>query len=210
MHHGGRARRSISTHRLSFAPLSAGFAAGPERGDSRLDFDPPLSSSRTRGREGEPELVAHQLEALAGGEILAAVGPHERSARRPSPTRASPQPSVVVGSHAHVLVGAGMKGKALVAYGLGNFVLCASRAETTESGVLEVTVTGRRIDDYRGCLRASPEGSRTPVGKTREHRRPASRAKLVDEVPEQWRGTTGPPQSPADRRRSALSRLDGR
>jgi len=56
---------------------------------------------------------------------------------------------IVVGSHAHVLVGGGMKRKALVAYGLGNFVFYASRAETTESGVLEVTVTGRRIDDYR-------------------------------------------------------------
>jgi poly-gamma-glutamate synthesis protein (capsule biosynthesis protein) len=56
---------------------------------------------------------------------------------------------IVVGSHAHVLVGAGKLGKALVAYGLGNFVFYASRAETTESGVLEVTATGRRIDSYR-------------------------------------------------------------
>ncbi len=56
---------------------------------------------------------------------------------------------IVVGSHAHVLVGAGRRGKALVAYGLGNFVFYASRAETVESGVLEVTVTGRRIDGYR-------------------------------------------------------------
>lgn len=56
---------------------------------------------------------------------------------------------IVVGSHAHVLVGAGKLGKALVAYGLGNFVFYASRAETTESGVLRVTATGRRIDSYR-------------------------------------------------------------
>ena len=56
---------------------------------------------------------------------------------------------VVVGSHAHVLVGAGMKRKALVAYGLGNFVFYASRPSTTASGVLEVTVTGRRVDGYR-------------------------------------------------------------
>jgi poly-gamma-glutamate synthesis protein (capsule biosynthesis protein) len=56
---------------------------------------------------------------------------------------------VVAGSHAHVLVGAGMKRKALVAYGLGNFVFYASRESTVQSGVLEVTVTGRRVDDYR-------------------------------------------------------------
>ena len=56
---------------------------------------------------------------------------------------------VVVGSHAHVLLGGGRLGKALVAYGLGNFVFYASREATSQTGVLEVTVTGRRIDGYR-------------------------------------------------------------
>ena len=56
---------------------------------------------------------------------------------------------VVVGSHAHVLLGAGKLGKALVAYGLGNFVFYAFRELTSQTGVLEVTVTGRRIDGYR-------------------------------------------------------------
>jgi poly-gamma-glutamate capsule biosynthesis protein CapA/YwtB (metallophosphatase superfamily) len=56
---------------------------------------------------------------------------------------------VVVGSHAHVLLGAGRMRKALVAYGLGNFVFYAFREITSRSGVLEVTVTGRRIDAYR-------------------------------------------------------------
>jgi hypothetical protein len=56
---------------------------------------------------------------------------------------------VIVGSHAHVLLGTGRLRKALVSYGLGNFVFYASRAETVQSGVLEVTVTGRRVDGYR-------------------------------------------------------------
>lgn len=56
---------------------------------------------------------------------------------------------VVVGSHAHVLLGAGRKRKALVAYGLGNFVFYAFREITSQTGVLEVTVTGRRVDGYR-------------------------------------------------------------
>ncbi len=56
---------------------------------------------------------------------------------------------LVVGSHAHVLVGGGMLRGALVAYGLGNFVFYAAREATTRSGVLRVTVTGRRIDSYR-------------------------------------------------------------
>ena len=56
---------------------------------------------------------------------------------------------VVVGSHAHVLLGAGRLGQALVAYGLGNFVFYAFREATSQTGVLEVTVTGRRVDGYR-------------------------------------------------------------
>ena len=55
----------------------------------------------------------------------------------------------VVGSHAHVLLGAGRMQRALVAYGLGNFVFYAFREITSRTGVLEVTVTGRRIDGYR-------------------------------------------------------------
>jgi hypothetical protein len=56
---------------------------------------------------------------------------------------------VVVGSHAHVLLGAGRMKQALVAYGLGNFVFYAFRELTSQTGVLEVRVTGRRIDGYR-------------------------------------------------------------
>jgi len=56
---------------------------------------------------------------------------------------------VIVGSHAHVLLGAGRLGGAFVAYGLGNLVFYASREETSQTGVLEVTVTGRRVDGYR-------------------------------------------------------------
>jgi poly-gamma-glutamate capsule biosynthesis protein CapA/YwtB (metallophosphatase superfamily) len=56
---------------------------------------------------------------------------------------------VVVGSHAHVLLGGGRMGGAFVDYGLGNFVFYANREPTVRSGVLEVTVTGRRVDRYR-------------------------------------------------------------
>lgn len=56
---------------------------------------------------------------------------------------------IVVGSHAHVLSGGGRLGTALVGYGLGNFVFYAFRKATVQSGVLEVTATGRRIDSYR-------------------------------------------------------------
>ena len=56
---------------------------------------------------------------------------------------------VIVGSHAHLLLGAGTLKRALVAYGLGNFVFYASKELTVRSGVLEVTITGRDVDAYR-------------------------------------------------------------
>jgi poly-gamma-glutamate synthesis protein (capsule biosynthesis protein) len=56
---------------------------------------------------------------------------------------------VVVGGHAHRLQGAGRLGKALVGYGLGNFVWYGTTELSTQTGVLLVTATGRRIDGYR-------------------------------------------------------------
>jgi poly-gamma-glutamate synthesis protein (capsule biosynthesis protein) len=55
---------------------------------------------------------------------------------------------VVVGSHAHVQLGAGYLNGAFVDYGLGNFAFYAALPAQVESGVLQVTVTGRRIDRY--------------------------------------------------------------
>jgi poly-gamma-glutamate synthesis protein (capsule biosynthesis protein) len=56
---------------------------------------------------------------------------------------------IVVGGHAHRLLGAGRMGKALVDYGLGNFVWYGTSELSTQTGVLFVTATGRRIDTYR-------------------------------------------------------------
>jgi poly-gamma-glutamate synthesis protein (capsule biosynthesis protein) len=55
---------------------------------------------------------------------------------------------VVVGGHAHRLQGAGRLGEAFVAYGLGNFVFYTRGGVGAETGVLTVTVTGRRVDGY--------------------------------------------------------------
>jgi poly-gamma-glutamate capsule biosynthesis protein CapA/YwtB (metallophosphatase superfamily) len=55
---------------------------------------------------------------------------------------------VVIGSHAHVLLGAGYLGTAFVDYGLGNFAFYNDPPPTNVSGALAVTVTGRHIDAY--------------------------------------------------------------
>jgi poly-gamma-glutamate synthesis protein (capsule biosynthesis protein) len=53
---------------------------------------------------------------------------------------------IVVGSHAHVLLGGGYLGSAYVDYGLGNFAFYNAPPPTDQSGSLVVTVTGRHVD----------------------------------------------------------------
>jgi poly-gamma-glutamate synthesis protein (capsule biosynthesis protein) len=55
---------------------------------------------------------------------------------------------VIVGSHAHRLQGAGRLGDAFVAYGLGNLAFHASSPAGTTSGVLRLSVAGRRVVGY--------------------------------------------------------------
>jgi poly-gamma-glutamate synthesis protein (capsule biosynthesis protein) len=70
---------------------------------------------------------------------------------------------IVVGGHAHRLQGAGRMGKALVSYGLGNFVWYGTSELSTQSGVLLVTATGRRVDDYRWVPARIVDGVPRPV-----------------------------------------------
>ena len=53
---------------------------------------------------------------------------------------------IVIGSHAHVLLGGGYLGSAYVDYGLGNFAFYNTPAPTNQSGSLVITATGRHID----------------------------------------------------------------
>jgi poly-gamma-glutamate synthesis protein (capsule biosynthesis protein) len=53
---------------------------------------------------------------------------------------------VIVGSHAHVLLGGGYLGSAYVDYGLGNFAFYNDPTPTNQSGSLVITATGRHID----------------------------------------------------------------
>ncbi|WP_239114801.1 CapA family protein [Planotetraspora kaengkrachanensis] len=52
---------------------------------------------------------------------------------------------VIVGSHAHVLLGGGYHEGAYVQYGLGNFAFYNSGPETGKTGVLTLTINGRKV-----------------------------------------------------------------
>jgi hypothetical protein len=53
---------------------------------------------------------------------------------------------IVIGTHAHVLLGGGYLGSAYVDYGLGNFAFYDNSPPENASGALLITVTGRHID----------------------------------------------------------------
>ena len=63
-----------------------------------------------------------------------------------APTLVDAGADVIVGGHAHRVQGGGYLGHAFVEYGLGNFQFRADSAEGRETGVLTVTVAGRRVD----------------------------------------------------------------
>ena len=54
-------------------------------------------------------------------------------------------------------------GSALVGYGLGNFVWYGTSDLSTRTGVLLVTVTGRKVSATAGCRRGSSTGYPAPL-----------------------------------------------
>jgi poly-gamma-glutamate synthesis protein (capsule biosynthesis protein) len=52
---------------------------------------------------------------------------------------------VIVGSHAHILLGGGYSGRSYVHYGLGNFAFYNWGPETGTTGVLTLTINGRKV-----------------------------------------------------------------
>jgi len=55
---------------------------------------------------------------------------------------------IIVGGHAHVLLGGGMLDNAFVDYGLGNYFFYATTGDRADTGVVIVKATGRHIDGY--------------------------------------------------------------
>jgi poly-gamma-glutamate synthesis protein (capsule biosynthesis protein) len=71
---------------------------------------------------------------------------------------------VIVGSHAHRLLGGGRLGAAFVDYGLGNFAWYSTGGVTSETGVVFVTVTARHVNGYRFAPARIVGGSPRPLG----------------------------------------------
>jgi poly-gamma-glutamate synthesis protein (capsule biosynthesis protein) len=90
---------------------------------------------------------------------------------------------IVVGSHAHILLGAGRLDGAFVSYGLGNFNFYARPGPSAQTGVLTVTATGRDIGRYDWSPAVITGGTPKPLSGAARRRAIASWHRL--------RGCTG-------------------
>ncbi len=145
-------RTTVKGQRLAFlgatqvldSSVKAAWTAGPGK--------PGLASAYEVDR-----LVAAVREARATSDTVV-VFLHWGVERSPCPppqattiarTLADAGADVVVGSHAHVLLGDGRLGGAYVAYGLGNFLFYSASGATAQTGVLTLTVRGRATTGAR-------------------------------------------------------------
>lgn len=122
----------------------------------------------------EPDRLLAAVRAARASADVVVVYLHWGQERNPCPISAQRSlaaklvdagADVLVGTHAHTLVGAGYLGSAYVSYGLGNFLWYTSnsaRADTT--GVLTLTLDGRRVTAARWSpARISGGGAPEPV-----------------------------------------------
>ena len=88
-----------------------------------------------------------------------------RSQRNKSRDLVAAGADLVIGSHPHIQQGMGMKGKALVAYSLGNFIwFWNDRLDRASTGVLHVQMRGREvIRAWWKPTRTLDSGEPTPV-----------------------------------------------
>lgn len=122
------------------ANLIAAWTAGPAKPGLASAKDEPRLLSAVREARSQADVVVVYLHW--GTEMhTCPTAPQQALARALADAGAD----VVVGSHAHVLLGAGRLASTYVSYGLGNFVFYARSGPTLESGVLTLTLKGRTV-----------------------------------------------------------------
>ncbi len=120
--------------------------ASPREGSSSVWSAGPSDPGIARAREDPRALVAAVRAAGRTSDVVVVYlhwGTENRrcpdpTQRRLASTLSRAGADVVVGSHAHVLQGAGFRGDTYVAYGLGNFLWYHNRVSST--GVLRVDI----------------------------------------------------------------------
>jgi hypothetical protein len=124
--------------------LAAAWTAGDSKAGMASAYQEERLMAAVRAARQEADTV---IVDLHWGRELAKC-PIDRQ-RALAPKLVAAGADVVVGSHAHVLLGGGYLRGAYVHYGLGNFVFYSRGGVTAQSGVLLLTLRGRAVTGSR-------------------------------------------------------------
>jgi poly-gamma-glutamate capsule biosynthesis protein CapA/YwtB (metallophosphatase superfamily) len=138
---------------------SAAWGAGPDSpgiAAAGRVYSPPLLAA-VRSAAERADVVVVYLHW--GTELQQCPGTKQRMVAR---VLAEAGADVIVGTHAHVPLGAGWLGESYVSYGLGNFVWYHNRIQS--SGVVRVRIVdGKVVDDAFTPARIEPDGLPHPL-----------------------------------------------
>ena len=124
--------------------LISAWTAGPDKPGLASAKDVPRLVRAVRAARATSDTVVVFLHW--GVELRQCPSPDQRALAKQLVAAGA---DVVVGGHAHRIQGAGRMGRALVDYGLGNFVWYGTSELSTQTGVLVVTVEQRHVLGYR-------------------------------------------------------------
>jgi poly-gamma-glutamate synthesis protein (capsule biosynthesis protein) len=175
----------VSIRGTRFAFLAAD--ASMREGSSSVWAATPATPGVAAAHAGMPRALLAAVRAASRQDDVVVVYLHWGTEGRACPTRRQRSTSraladagadLVVGSHAHVLLGSGWMGKTYVNYGLGNFLWYHNHQP--ESGVLQLTVrdgevvgdswTPARIETYGRPLPLAGQERAAAVADWRRHR----------------------------------------
>lgn len=114
-------------------------AAGDKGGLASAKNEDRLIRAVRQARKSADTVIVH---LHWGTEMQKCPNPAQRSL---APKLVKAGADVIVGGHAHILLGSGFIGNSYVSYGLGNFVFYNWGPETGRTGVLTLTIDGRKV-----------------------------------------------------------------
>jgi Bacterial capsule synthesis protein PGA_cap len=124
--------------------LAAAWTAGDDKPGMASAYEEARLLAAVRAARASADTVVVDLHW--GRELVSC--PIDRQ-RALAPKLVAAGADVVVGSHAHILLGGGYLRGAYVHYGLGNFVFYSRGGVTAQSGVLLLTLRGRAVTSAR-------------------------------------------------------------
>jgi Bacterial capsule synthesis protein PGA_cap len=139
--------------------LAAAWSAGDGKPGLASAYDERRLLAAVRAARAEADTVVVDLH---WGRQLASCPIDRQRALAPKVVAAGAD--IVVGSHAHVLLGGGYLRGAYVHYGLGNFVFYSRGGVTAQSGVLLLTVRGRAVTKAQWVPAVISGGIPRPLG----------------------------------------------